>query len=132
MAKVVRYIGSADRRQILKSEWADAGVKGQDTVVWEDTNGWTVLAEKLSDDALQIIEEDDGLVIVDTDNKGEMTKTDRTRGAEVSVPIVAYGERTGIIGGVGGTTMTGRTAGGPPGGSTATAGSTNGGSTAGT
>lgn len=64
--KVVKYIGTAQAREITRAQWKNIGVENQATVVWDASNKHTVSADDLTDKALDYInEEDDGLVIAD-------------------------------------------------------------------
>lgn len=66
--KVVRYIGTADVREIDKAGWDNAGVTDQNKVVWNRKNNWTVPVEDLSDAAVAYADEQDsGFVVTDLD-----------------------------------------------------------------
>lgn len=68
--KCVKYIGVADVRRISGDEWEATGVKMQGTTQWDATNGFTVLGERLRDDAIKHIREREGtdfVVVMDDD-----------------------------------------------------------------
>lgn len=65
-AKVVKYIGTADVREIDTAGWKNAGVEDQNKVVWDKRNNFTVSVEDLSDSAVAYCDEvDDGFVLAD-------------------------------------------------------------------
>ena len=69
-AKVVKYVGTADIREIDKAGWANADVNDQNKVVWNRKNNWSVSVADLSDDAVAYCDEqDDGFVVVDANAK---------------------------------------------------------------
>src|SRR5687767_13787916 len=115
----VRYVGTADVRMITKDEWRGAGVKDQDTVVWNRANRWTVPLEDISDNARPFIEDDPGLVVFDSDAR----KKEPERPTTVQVPIEGYpgggdatgAGTTGVAAGPGGSTATTGAGGGTPG-----------------
>lgn len=67
---VVKYVGLSGVRQISTKDWEQAGVKEQETVRWDKSNGYSVPIEKLSDAALKVIEPDRNFVILDSEKKG--------------------------------------------------------------
>lgn len=68
--KVVKYIGTADVREIDKAGWDNAGVTDQNKVVWNRKNKWTVPVEDLSDAAVAYCDNDDsGFAVVDAATK---------------------------------------------------------------
>jgi hypothetical protein len=65
--KVVKYIGTADVREIDSAAWKNVGVE-QGKVVWDSRNKHSVPVADLSKDALAYLEnDDDGFVVVDAD-----------------------------------------------------------------
>lgn len=69
-AKAVKYIGTADARQIDKLSWEQVGVTDQEFVSWDASNGFTVLASDLSAGALAYCaERDAGFVVLEDDEK---------------------------------------------------------------
>lgn len=66
--KVVKYVGTADVREIDKAGWENAGVTDQNKVVWNKKNRWTVPVEDLSDAAVAYCDDQDsGFAVVDAD-----------------------------------------------------------------
>lgn len=66
--KVVKYIGTADVREIDKKGWDDANVTDQGKVVWSKENNFTVPVADLSDSAVAYCDErDSGFVVTDAD-----------------------------------------------------------------
>lgn len=64
--KVVRYVGTADIREIDAAAWKAVDVDDQNLVRWHKGNNWTVSVEDLSDDAVAYLDEkDDGFVVTD-------------------------------------------------------------------
>lgn len=65
--KVVKYIGTADVREIDAAGWKNAGIE-HGKVVWDSKNKHSVPVADLSKDALAYLEnDDDGFVVVDAD-----------------------------------------------------------------
>lgn len=62
--KCVKYIGVADVRRISDDDWDKIGVRLQGTVIWEATNGFTVLGERLRDGAMDYLRSDPEFVVV--------------------------------------------------------------------
>lgn len=62
--KVVKYRGSSSIREITAEQWEQAGIKKQDTVIWNADNNWTVALDKLSEDALKVVGNEPGFEIV--------------------------------------------------------------------
>jgi hypothetical protein len=56
--KVVKYTGDAGVREITKAQWKGAGVEGQDTTIWDETNDYTLPIGAFSADALTVLERD--------------------------------------------------------------------------
>lgn len=52
----LKYVGSADVREITKAQWAKAGVEDQDKVVFNAENDFTV--KGLTDRAFEILSSD--------------------------------------------------------------------------
>lgn len=67
----VKYIGVATKRMIRDKEWEQAGVTGQDTVVWDAGNGYTVNAAKLSQAAKDALKPDPFFVFSDKSDSGK-------------------------------------------------------------
>lgn len=66
--KVVKYVGTADVREINSHSWKGVGVEDQDMVRWNKANKWTVSVADLSKGALAYLEnDDDGFVIADAE-----------------------------------------------------------------
>lgn len=66
-AKVIKYVGTADAREISKKDWKQAGID-HNTVRWDRSNGFTVLSADITNkEAMAVIEADDGLVVKDAD-----------------------------------------------------------------
>lgn len=65
--ETIKYVGTATRRVITDKEWEVAGVTGQDTVVWDRGNGYTVDASKLSQAAQDAVKPDPFFVFSDRD-----------------------------------------------------------------
>ena len=62
--KAVRYIGIADIRRISDADWDVIKVRLQGTVQWDATNGFTVLGERLRDDAVKYLDGDPEFVVL--------------------------------------------------------------------
>lgn len=65
--KAIRYVGTADVREITKAQWANIGVDDQDTTVWDTKNDFTILEKDLSKKALAYFEKDSGFKQVDVE-----------------------------------------------------------------
>lgn len=66
--KVVKYIGTADVREINANSWKAAGIEDQEMVRWNSENGWTVPVADLSKDAVAYLDnDDDGFVVTDAE-----------------------------------------------------------------
>mgnify|MGYP001009324035 CR=1 FL=1 len=65
--KAIKYVGTADVREITKAQWANIGVDDQDKTVWDATNGFTILEKDLSKKALAYFEKDSGFKQVDVE-----------------------------------------------------------------
>lgn len=64
--KVVKYVGTADVREIDAAAWRNAGVEEQTKVVWSAANGWQVDAADLNEAALNYCDTgDSGFVVTD-------------------------------------------------------------------
>jgi hypothetical protein len=65
-SKVVKYIGTADVREIDAAAWKNAGVEDQHKVVWSAANNWQVSVDDLTPDAVNYCDTNDtGFVITD-------------------------------------------------------------------
>jgi len=60
---VVKYVGDAGVREITRAQWKAAGVEGQETTIWDESNNHTLLASVFTPEALEIIKADRGLQI---------------------------------------------------------------------
>lgn len=65
-SKVVKYIGTADVREIDAAAWKNAGVEDQNKVVWNAANKWQVSVDELTPDAVTYCDTNDtGFVVTD-------------------------------------------------------------------
>lgn len=55
----------ASVRRIEQNDWALAGISGQDTVVWDATNGYVVPLDRFNKSALDTIRREPGFIVVD-------------------------------------------------------------------
>ena len=62
--KVVKYIGTADAREIDEKSWRDVGVEDQGLVRWDKSNRWAVPVADMTKDAVAYCEKDDGSFVV--------------------------------------------------------------------
>jgi hypothetical protein len=62
--KCVKYIGVADVRRISDDDWDAIKVRMQGTVIWDASNGFTVLGERLRDGAVDYLRTDPEFVVV--------------------------------------------------------------------
>jgi hypothetical protein len=60
---MVVYTGESSRREITAEQWAEAGVEGMPTVLWERQSGHKVPANVFSDQALQVLRQDGGFQV---------------------------------------------------------------------
>lgn len=65
--KAVKYIGTADVREIDAASWRNADVEEQGKVRWDKTNKFSIDAAEFSDAALDYLATDAGFVITDAD-----------------------------------------------------------------
>ena len=64
--KVVQYVGTADVRKILKSDWNSLGIEDQEAVEWSAKNRFTVPAKDLKSAAVEYLDtQDSGFVVKD-------------------------------------------------------------------
>lgn len=64
--KVVKYVGTADVREIDAASWANVGAEGQKKLVWSKKNRFSIPASELTKEALAYVDNDDeGFVVVD-------------------------------------------------------------------
>lgn len=63
--KVVKYVGTADVREITEANWRAIEITDQKTVRWSRDNNYTVPAKDLSSAALDYVQRDEGLVVVE-------------------------------------------------------------------
>lgn len=69
-SKVVKYVGTADIREIDVAGWKNADVEDQKKMVWNKRNNWAISVEEFSESALVYLDEiDDGFVIMDAPTK---------------------------------------------------------------
>lgn len=86
--KAVKYLGIATIRRITSAEWADAGVKNQQRISWSPENGYTVLADRFTPDALLYCEHDDEeLVLIYEDAPEEPGPPKRTNAKPKSFDV---------------------------------------------
>lgn len=57
---MVEFQGEAGRREITAEQWAEAGVAGMPTVVWERRTGFKVPVSVFTPQALQVLRQDQG------------------------------------------------------------------------
>jgi hypothetical protein len=68
--KVIKYVGTAHVREIDAAAWKSVGVEGQNKVVWDEKNNWTVSVQDLTDAAVAWMDEnEETLVLADADTK---------------------------------------------------------------
>jgi hypothetical protein len=66
--KVVKYVGTADVREIDANAWRNVGVEDQGKLVWDAKNKHTIPVADISKGALQYLDETDaGFVVTDAD-----------------------------------------------------------------
>jgi hypothetical protein len=65
--KCVKYIGIADIRRISDADWDAIKIRLQGTVQWDKLNGFTVLGDRLRDDAVAYLRSDPEFVVVNED-----------------------------------------------------------------
>lgn len=87
MARYVKYIGTSHWREITGKQWAalDPPVE-QKTLRWEAANGWTLPADRISDDAWPYIDADPELVMVEKDYRSLESTEDSAPADVVSYP----------------------------------------------
>lgn len=61
--KYVRYIGTADIREITARQWSGVGAKDQAKTVWNVRNGWKLPLSDFNDNALDYFKLDSGFVV---------------------------------------------------------------------
>lgn len=66
--KCVKYLGVADIRRISDDDWDAIHVRMQGTVQWDASNGFTVLGERLRDDAIAHLRTDPEFAIIADDD----------------------------------------------------------------
>jgi hypothetical protein len=68
MTKYVKYMGTSHYREITHQQWAALNPPVDNpTLRWDAANGWTISADKISEDAWPYIEADTELVVIDRD-----------------------------------------------------------------
>lgn len=69
VTRVVRYVGSADVREIDAAAWKNAKVEDQKKIVWDKSNDHSVPVDELNEAALAYVtDSDDGFVVEDVTN----------------------------------------------------------------
>lgn len=87
MARYVKYVGTSHWRRITRQEWAELNPPvDSPTLEWNSANGWTIPADRITDDAWPYIEADHELVVVDKDYRSVAT----TDGDTSTVDIREY------------------------------------------
>ncbi len=89
MARYIKYVGLSHVREILDTEWAalDPPVEN-DTLRWDRANGWTIPADRVSEDAWPYIEADNELVLIDRDYRGLADADSANADAELFPPLM--------------------------------------------
>lgn len=64
----VYHISQATERRITEQDWAQAGVSGQGTVVWDGVNKHYRELEDFSPEALELLKRDSSFRIVESDS----------------------------------------------------------------
>lgn len=86
--KAVKYLGIATIRRITGPEWEQQGIKNQERVSWTQLNGYTVLADKFTPDALRYCDQDDEeLVLIYEDAPEEPGPPKRTNAKPKSFDV---------------------------------------------
>lgn len=67
----IQYMGTAHRRLVLKIEWLEAKVWGQDTVEWNRGNGFTVDASTLQPNAVALLAADTNMRVVSANSHAD-------------------------------------------------------------
>jgi hypothetical protein len=77
MTKYVKYVGTSHVREITEKQWAelDPPVENK-TLRWDSANGWTIPADRISDDAWPYIDADSELIVIDKDYRTSSPKDD--------------------------------------------------------
>lgn len=57
---MVVYQGGYGRREITREQWAEAGVPNMPTIVWERRTGFKVPASVFTEQAMQVLRQDQG------------------------------------------------------------------------
>lgn len=63
--KVVKYVGTADIREITAAQWKGAGVENQKGSEWNVANGHELPASDFNSDAMRYFERDSGFKVQD-------------------------------------------------------------------
>lgn len=85
MTKYVKYVGTSHWREITEAQWAALEPPVENiTLRWDAANGWTVPADKVSEDAWPYIDADSELVVIDKDYR-QTTSTEDTAPADTSL-----------------------------------------------
>lgn len=87
MARYIKYVGTSHWREITEKQWAalDPPVE-QKTLRWEAANGWTLNADRISDDAWPYIDADPELVMVEKDYRQTTSTEDSAEADPVLYP----------------------------------------------
>ena len=82
MTKYVKYVGTSHWREITEAQWASLEPPVENiTLRWDAANGWTIPADKISEDAWPYIDADSELVVIDKDYRAT-TSTEDTAPAD--------------------------------------------------
>jgi hypothetical protein len=82
MTKYVKYVGTSHWREITQKQWASLEPPvDQITLRWDAANGWTIPADRITDDAWPYIDADSELVVIDKDYR-KSTQTDDSAEAD--------------------------------------------------
>jgi hypothetical protein len=87
VARYIKYVGTSHWREITEKQWAalDPPVE-QKTLRWEAANGWTLNADRISDDAWPYIDADPELVMVEKDYRQTASTEDSAEADPVLYP----------------------------------------------
>jgi hypothetical protein len=91
MTKYVKYVGTSHWREITDKQWAALEPPVEcGTLRWDAANGWTLPADKITDDAWPYIDADNELVIIDKDYRApKKVDDDSTEADPVLYPPLA-------------------------------------------
>lgn len=80
----IKYVGTATNRIIREKEWEQAGVVGQETVLWEVGNGYTVDASKLTQAARDLLKKEPFFVFSNRDDSQGQVEQEETIDLDVA------------------------------------------------